>query len=415
MDLIDVGILFKLMDFLYIVDFKNLCLTCKRISRLNNIYKLVETKGSKIIQRATERGFESVYTLASTNSNKIKLGYTDVCICDDVQENADYPVSFSIPGIPSIETKKWVFGSFIIHPNDEEYRRLKIDLYNSLEDIYLELIKHVMNEKDVNYSVSDFFDTFDAYMCDIKFSDKWRQSKIQLKQEKHISINDIRLNELFCYVNNVVNANNRIQIDGFMTDYFCYKIKFVEDYYECPIFKDIDFGTVYTLKSIYHNEVIFGLKFPTEYSCNFYIPGLPLPTGTEKVIFGSYCCYSGMLTPISSLFNSQEELYEHVIHILSTKIDNVDALLLEAIGDCIHFFKHIEVEEENINNDTKYTHSFEKWEEFVNLGHAGKIDMVHIKSTNLKQFAIYFDNIVTNGAHQYCDGSFYFCHKIKLP
>ena len=376
------------------------------------------------MENAIKRGFETGYNLVSMNSSEIALGFTDLCIYHDIQSEADYSVNFSIPGIPSTETKKWVFGCFVIHPDDETHRYLKMDVYDSLEDLYNEFIKVVKGEKNVNFSVHDFFSTFDAYMSDVKHCQVWKQSKIQLKQEKHLLINDIRLNELFYCVNNIINANHRTQIDGFMTDYFCHKIEFADNYCVTPIFKDVDFSTIYTLKSIYGNEVVFGFKTFSSDSCNFAISGLPQPSGTPTVIFG---LSNGNVDKRVALYRCIDDLYGNVIAILS---GNIDLDFDDPVWDFIETFADyierggLEAELSELKYDTtkytnnikywKNTNNIKYWEKFINLAYCER-EIMHIKKEYLRLFAEYLDDIIMKEPFEYLEDYIYFCHTIRLP
>lgn len=146
----------------------------------------------------------------------------------------------------------------------------------------------------------------------------------------HISSNIIE--KLNTYMDRVINAKGRISVPkGWLCEFFCYKINFK---FDTPVYKQLGFETVYTLKSIYSNEVIFGLKNiitetdKIEYSCNFSIKGLPLPPGTKKIVFG-YCEQEYETTNLKDyvrkivhVYNSFDELCQSFIDVLTGELDD---------------------------------------------------------------------------------------------
>lgn len=102
-----------------------------------------------------KEGFETVYTLLSTNSSEMKLGFvkTDIVSWEkqiklgfvetdivswEKQNKQDPMISFSLPGLfpkKGSESIKWIFGNFHINDNWDN-STFNIKVFDSLGKIF---------------------------------------------------------------------------------------------------------------------------------------------------------------------------------------------------------------------------------------------------------------------------------------
>ena len=447
MEKFDAGILYLLMEYLNIKNFVDLCSTCKQLYRLNNIYGLIDKKVEMIMNRRISQGFETAYTLVSTNSNEIKLGFNEKIIYDwEPQNEHDPMISFSLPGLypryPFVEREKkpkWVFGNLLVH--DHHQSSFNISVFDSIEQIYDEFMNAV-RLKSISCPIIEFYENIDGDLSDFSnISYQWRMLKNNIENDKNTYIDSSVIERLNKYMERVVNAKKRISVpEGWLSEFFCYKIKFE---YDKPIYKELGFETVYTLKSIYSSEVIFGLKNIItshkdkdliEYSCNFSIKGIPLPTGTKKVIFG-YCDVQHKSQRLGTYIDKRMHVYDSFYQLCQTFVEVLTGdLTNEVFNNFIGQYDiniGDEIDEEgiiydNLNiannkwiinyNSQKYKNNIKQLK-FEDCKHFVEYDLKNIQDQDCFNSLIdTFFILVSAGnmSFEYLD-VIYFCNEIELP